>query len=369
MKNNKLGIIIPSIVFGFFLLCMPLLFLFKSPQDNSVQTWKNQVTVTDGKLNQDSTTMDFTLKKSGETTLYFSILPVGVEKEDIADVDINKIGYLTTIIVENEKGEIEYTSTAGSVFLNTTMELEAGKYTVTYYYHSNAEDFKAFAVKNLCSERAAEEIIKEICFDSFEKNASEEMAYELKVYAEKADLLHTNIIILWALGMGVSCGVMIAGVFRYTDSPDGKYRYDERQRTEQGHGYRAAFIAMAFSLIVPMILGSTGIIGGEFMTFFITFALFIGVSVLIIYWIWHECYFAINENSSRLVIFIAIFGVLNFIISAINLIHGYMFVNGVPTFRCINLFVAILALEIFIAILARRAANAKLEAQEGEDEE
>lgn len=368
MKNNKIGIIIPAIVFAILLLCTPVIFLVKSPQDTSVQKWKNRVTVTDGKVSQDSITADFTLKESGETTLYFSILPVGVEKDDVLDVDIKKIGYLTTIIVENEKGEIVYTSTAGSVFLDTTMELEAGKYTVTYYYHSDAEDFKAFAAQNLCSERAAEEIIKEAGFDSFEKNASEDMAYELKVYSDAADRKHTSFILLWAMGMGISVGAIIAGIFRYTDSPDGKYRYDERQRAEQGNGYRAAFITIAFSILIPLILETTGIIGSEFMSFLLIFALFAGASVLVVYWIWHECYFAINENTSRLMIFIGLFGVLNFIISVINIVNGWFFENGVPSVRSINLFVALLSLEIFIAILARRAANAKLEAEEGEDE-
>lgn len=369
MKNAKIGIIIPAIIFLILLFCTPLIFLYKSPQDESVQKWKNRITVTDGKVDQDKTTADFTVNKAGEITLYFSFLPVGVEKDDVSNVDINKIGCLTTVVVENEKGEIEYTSTAGSVFLDTTMYLEAGNYTVTYYYHSDAEAFREFANEYLCSQRATEEIIKETGFENFEKNATTDFIYELKVYSDKADRTHTGVILLWALCIGISFGALIGGIFKYSDAPDGKYRYDERQRTEQGHGYRAAFIATAISLIIPLPLGSTGIIGSEFMTFFIILALFIGVSVLIVYWIWHECYFAINENSTRMVIFIGIFGVLNCIISVINFIGGYLIVNGVPTVRCINLFVALLSLEIFIAILARRTANAKLEAQEGEDEE
>ena len=369
MKKVKTGIIIPAIIFIILVLCSPLIFMYKSPQDESVQKWNKKITVTDGKVDQDKTTTDFTVNKTGEITLFFSFLPVGVEKEDVLDVDINKIGCLTTVVVENEKGEIEYTSTAGSVFLDTTMYLEAGNYTVTYYYHSDAEAFREFSNEYLCSNRATEQIIKETGFENFEKNATTDFVYELKVYSDKADRTHTGVILLWALGIGISFGALIAGIFKYSDAPDGKYRYDERQRTEQGRGYRAAFIATAISLIIPLMLGSTGIIGSEFMLFFIILALFIGVSVLIVYWIWHECYFAINENSTRLMIFIGIFGVLNLVISVINFIGGYLIVNGVPTFRCLNLFVALLSLEIFIAILARRAANAKLEAQEGEDEE
>lgn len=369
MKNVKIGIIIPAIIFLILVFCAPLIFLYKSPQDESVQKWKNRITVTDGKVDQDKISEKFTVNKTGEITLFFSFLPVGVEKDDVSNVDINTIGCLTTVVVENEKGEIEYTSTAGSMFLDTTMYLEVGNYTVTYYYHSDAEAFREFANEYLCSQRATEEIIKETGFENFEKNATTDFIYELKVYSDKADRTHTGVILLWALCIGISFGALIAGIFKYSDAPDGKYRYDERQRTEQGRGYRAAFIATAISLIIPLMLGSTGIIGSEFMTFFIILALFIGVSVLIVYWIWHECYFAINENSTRIMIFIGIFGVLNFIISVINFIGGYLIVNGVPTVRCLNLFVALLSLEIFIAILARRTANAKLEAQEGEDEE
>ena len=145
MKNVKTGIIIPAIIFIILVLCSPLIFMYKSPQDESVQKWNKKITVTDGKVDQDKTTTDFTVNKAGEITLYFSFLPDGVDKDDVMNVDINKIGCLTTVVVENEKGEIEYTSTAGSVFLDTTMYLEAGNYIVTYYYHSDAEAFREFA--------------------------------------------------------------------------------------------------------------------------------------------------------------------------------------------------------------------------------
>ena len=109
MKKVKTGIIIPAIIFIILVLCSPLIFLYKSPQDESVQKWNSRITVTDGKVDRDKISKKFTVNKTGEITLFFSFLPVGVEKDDVSNVDINKIGCLTTVVVENEKGEIEYT--------------------------------------------------------------------------------------------------------------------------------------------------------------------------------------------------------------------------------------------------------------------
>ena len=369
MKKANFKIIISAVVLLLLACCAPFIFLYKSPQDKCVQKWTNQINVTDGKLDTEKTEADFTVSNAGEYTICFSFLPEAVVKEDVMTVDMNDIGFLTTVVIENAKGEIEYTSTAGAVFLDTTMFLDAGTYTVTYYYHSNADDFKAFATRNLCSERAAEEIVANTGFDAFSKNASNTMAYELTVFSTKEDNTHSALIILWAIALGISCGMLVGFIFRKADDPEGKQKYDERQKIEQGRGYRIGFIATMISLLVSFILHGTKILPAGYLGFLVILSMFIGASIVIVYWIWHECYFAINENSKRFLIFIGIFGIINMVISVINIMNGWMFENGAPNFRCTNLLIAVLSLEIFIALLARRMANKKLEAAEEEEEE
>ena len=369
MKKANTGIIISAVIFILLACCTPLIFIYKSPQEESTQKWVNEIKVTDGVVDQEGFTADFTIKEAGEYTVYFSFLPVGTDKENLENVDVKEIGFLTTVIIEDEKGDVVYTSTAGSVYLDTTMYLEAGNYTVNYYYHSDADEFRKFANKNLTCERETERIIADCGFDGFAKNVSTIFDYTLKVYPAKADQIHTAVIILWALAIGISFGCMIGFLFRKMDDPEGKQRYDERQKIEQGRGYRIGFIATMISILVSFIFQGTGILPAAYLLFLVILSAFIGLSVVIVYWIWHECYFAINENSTRFLIFIGLFGILNMVISVINILNGWMFENGVPNFRCMNLLVAVLSLEIFIALLARRTANAKLEAAEEEEEE
>ena len=369
MKKANTKIIISAIIFILLACCTPFIFLYKSPQDESTQKWVKEIKVTDGVVDQESITADFTIKEAGEQTIYFSFLPNGTDEEDIGNVDIKDIGFLTTVIIENEKGEVVYTSTAGSVYLDTTMFLEAGKYTVNYYYHSDADEFRKFANENLTCERETEQIIADSGFDGFAKNASTTFDYTLKVYSTKADKTHTGIIIIWGVSIGIACGLLLGFLFKKADDPEGKQKYDERQKIEQGRGYRIAYITTMICLLVSLILNGSGILPVGYMVFLTILSAFFGASVLIVYWIWHECYFAINENSKRYLIFIGIFGVFNMVISVINIVNGWMFENGVPTFRCTNLLVAVLFLEIFAALLARSTANKKLAAAEEEDEE
>lgn len=368
MKKKKTLIIVPIIIFILLLCATPIIFGMKSPQDESVQGWKKTITVTDGKVDADKVTADFTVNKTGEYTVCFSFLPEGTEKDDVLNVDINKLGFLTTVIIEDEKGEVVYTSTAGSITLDTTMILDAGKYTVNYYYHSDAEDFRSFANANLTCERETEKIISDTGFESFEKNAITDMSYELKVFSTKADNLHSALILIWALAMGLSVGILIGGIFLYSDTKDGKYRYDERQRVEQGKGFRLGFIVMAISLGLSIILHTSGAFGSGYMVFFTCLSFFAGTAALLFYLIWHECYFAINENTTRFIIFIAMFGVLNLVITILCIIGGRLVINGVPSFNILNLFVAILALEIFITTFIRRSVNEKLAKEEEEEE-
>jgi len=368
MKKVNIGIIISAIIFVLLACCTPFIFLFKSPQDECVQKWVNEINVTDGILDQESITADFTVNKAGETTIFFSFLPEGTGEEDIQNVDIKDIGFLTTVIIEDEKGDVVYTSTAGAVYLDTTMYLEAGKYTVNYYYHSDADEFRKFSNENLTCERETEQIIEDSGFDTFSKNASTRFDYTLKVFSTKADKTHTSVIILWGAAIGVSFGCMIGFLFRKADDPEGKQKYDERQKIEQGRGYRIGYIASMICILISFIIHSTEILPAGYLVFLVILSVFIGASVLIVYWIWHECYFAINENSKRFLIFIGIFGVFNMVISVVNIVNGWMFENGVPNFRCTNLLIAVLSLEIFIALLARSMENKKLAAAEEEDE-
>ena len=91
----------------------------------------------------------------------------------------------------------------------------------------------------------------------------------------------------------------------------------------------------------------------------VVFGIMLGVGVYAVYCIWHEGYFALNENPKRVLIAFTVIAAANFWIAAANIIDGVMVENGMLTFRSMNLFCGIMFLVIVAALFFRKRWNAR----------
>lgn len=154
---------------------------------------------------------------------------------------------------------------------------------------------------------------------------------------------------------GVIIGLIIAAfLLRFTkkDKKE-KFTYDERQKVARGEGYKYAFFVLivynAGYGILNMVLEHpwaedlTGLMIG----------VCLAVLVHIIYSIWHECYFSMNEEPKRVLLLFGIISVVNIAIAINQGIHGELIENGMLTNNCANLVVAIMFGGIMIALAAK----------------
>ena len=97
-------------------------------------------------------------------------------------------------------------------------------------------------------------------------------------------------------------------------------------------------------------------------------ALFISITVYALYCIWHESYFAINRTGKGTMIMLAVICLMNLFISIVNGLSGLIVINGVPTFRILNVYCVIAFAIIFIAMILKKVSTGISESSEDEEE-
>lgn len=161
-------------------------------------------------------------------------------------------------------------------------------------------------------------------------------------------------LVIWAIGRVINR--------RYGK---GRREYDERQKLAQGKAYKWAF----FVLLGYLILGSvfdlaTGIRWCDRFTFAFIGTL-LAVLVFAVLCIVDDAYMPFSENPRRVIWILGIIGGFNTILGAVNLFTpGAVIVNGVLTYRCVNLLSGLLVLGVTAAILFKAAAEKRARAEE-----
>lgn len=161
---------------------------------------------------------------------------------------------------------------------------------------------------------------------------------------------------------GITTGIIVALVvcwagLRFTKkNKKEKFTYDERQKAARGEGYKYAFFTLIIYNAAYGILDMAGVQWAETMT-----GLMIGVCLAILvhvtYSIWNECYFSMNEEPKRVLIFFGIISVVNAIIAVKQGLAGELIENGMLTNGCANLVVAIMFGVVMIVLAAKWMAK------------
>ena len=158
---------------------------------------------------------------------------------------------------------------------------------------------------------------------------------------------------------GIVVGVVLALIgAKYTKkNKKEKFTYDERQKAVRGDGYKYAFYTlMIYNVIYACLDIALDRPWAE--TFAgMTAGICLALVVMVIYCIWHDCYFSLNEDPKKVLIFFGIIAVINAIIAVIHGINGKLIMDGMLTNNSVNLIVAVMFGVVMIALAVRRAAG------------
>lgn len=158
--------------------------------------------------------------------------------------------------------------------------------------------------------------------------------------------------------------ILVKLMFRFTKkNKKEKFTYDERQQAARGFGYKYAFFTLViYNVIYGIVDMFAGIEWAETFT-----AMMIGVClavlVHVVYSIWNECYFSMNEEPKKVLLIFGIICAVNAVIAVMQGMNGELIQNGMLTENCANLIVAVMFGVIMIA-LAVKAEMKKREVEE-----
>lgn len=134
-------------------------------------------------------------------------------------------------------------------------------------------------------------------------------------------------------------------------------KYDERQQLVRGRGFKYGFFTL---MLYDIFYGFGNVILEKQVVDHMTavfFGVFLGIAVYASYCIWHEGYFSLNENPKRVMLVFAILAVSNFIIFAVQILHGTVMKDGIITYHCVNLLCGVLFIIIFMVVFAKWFCN------------
>ena len=366
-KSTIIKKIIIAVLFGAIILTTPLLFLVKTPREKKTQEWSSTIEINDRTLTPADNNINFSLDKAGDYNIYFSLIPDGFNKDSMGKVKLTDIGFVTTLTVTNEEDEIVYSSTQGAIFLDTVIFLEPGNYKVTYHYFNNEEEFYDYQSTYIVGSKEAEKMTQDIDFPSFKENGKTVINYEFCCLSKEEGLVFPSILLVWGILVGLLFGLfMVEFVF---NRKEGETKYDERQILEQGKAFKIGFFVMFITVEALIILNVSGLADvGDYAVFYQA-AVFLGLLTYVVYCIWTESYFAINQKSTSIIISFAFIALVNLLIGIANIIHGQMIVDGKITFRILNPLCAVLFVVIFATMLLKRIVNAKNSSADEEEED
>lgn len=334
--------------------------------------WSFDITLSDGKAEPQMSHGNFTIAEDGSYILSLKYLPKGSSIKSLFDHPETAPAFLAGCVITDEQGRLQYAISGDFFTVDTSMELTAGTYNLDYYYLTNREDYIEFAKTYLCGSAMAENYADGIDFPSPSEVAEESskqetwsMEYAIGVSRSGAQNIQ-NIAILFGLLIGFCLLVLIFSLS--LKGPEWKERYDERQELERGRGFKYAFFTMLIYFFAMFILDTTVIPLAVDTSVLYCSGILLGILVYMVYCIWHESYFALNQNMRSTMTALVLIGLFNFVIGLSHLIDGLMIENGRLTFHVVNFLCAFLFFVLFLTMLLKRIVSTKVNSADDEDD-
>ena len=252
--------------------------------------------IRDGKADPEKASADFGIDEDGNYNISLIWTPMGKELKDLKDLQPSDYSFITGCVISSPDDPCIYATSAGWMSVDTDINMKAGNYTVTFYYLTSREAYADFAGKYFGTE-SAETMADWFEWDSFKKDDKIVVSYRGTV-SGSTGAVSSN---MWLALVIVSVsGMLILIILAYIGKDGiGKADYDERQQIERGKASTLGLYTILGYLLIMFIADAVGFIPSGLHTPVYMGGLVLSVTVSAAYSIWHECYFALNQNKVR----------------------------------------------------------------------
>ncbi|MBR1675420.1 MAG: hypothetical protein IJ703_10765 [Eubacterium sp.] len=357
IMNKQAGKVILIIGIVLLTLSAGMLFFRNNPKTDWSSNWNRDVIVTDGMTPKEGGVSEFTISEAGTYKLKLSWAK---------DKKANDIGFVTGCVLIDKYGRVIYGTSAMKGYIDKDIDLQEGNYTLNFTHITTEEDYKDFAKKYLCGDYEVDSWAEGFDFETFPKDQVINIKYEMSVSKQgvTSNLVYGLVFVILISGALI---VIILTMFTEGRRLESR-KYDERQELERGRGFKYGFFTMIIYNGLAMCLDSAGAVPNMERVVLYFSGILIGIVVHVVYCIWHESYFALNENKNVIMITFAGIAIVNLLLGINTILSGEMFVNGKLTFRVTNLLCAGMFLVLFITMFLKKVSD-KAKGVDLEDEE
>ena len=379
------------------ILC--LIFFLLRPLTASADSWEDSgetpgdyhtvtVTVENGSIKGDpyENLATMVVTEKGKYRISLSWLPEGVSVEEFhqynkdaasgKNVSLkNTPGFLTVLTLIGDDGRVYYSTNAGTITIDTVMNLEPGEYTVRALFAANTSEYEAIAREYLCSEREVAVWTAESGVDTVAKDGTYRMVYDTSIKNERANNTKYQVGLYVGFGVGLVIAAVILCLMAYFSNKEnrvGKPKYDERQLLARGKAATYSFFTLLCLIMFLAMADAFGILGDFFnnnTSYFYLAAGMIGISVYAFFCVKNDAYIALNERAGVVTMFLVLIGLYNAFIFCIDLIPGKLLTNGVLSIRTANGIAAACTFFIVAVLLVKKIISSSKKDQDDEEEE
>lgn len=351
-KNDEVGVmkketkIVVAIAICITIVFGVMAFIFGGGEEPVRFAFEQDITVQDGVADPAAFTRALAILKEGDYQIHI-------------DWNCDADGLITGARLLGAEDNTLFWLTGNSVNADMAeMHLQRGGYILEFYNLTRAEDFKAFVATSSGGMNDgsfaydAEGNTSELEDFTFAKSGSFHNSYSCQI-KESGTYEHIRTI---ALVVGIIIGLSGAVLILIFTKKDKKLEaeYDEMQQMIRGRAY---FVGFWTAIIYFVAVAFCDIIGVQFpaqdnVVAFI--GIFISIFVIAVYCIWADAYFGMNEDRKAIYKAYIILGVSNLLFGIMNICSGDVVVDGMLTYRCLNLLCTIMFAVIGILIWVRR---------------
>lgn len=371
-----------SIVCTIAIICMLILIGLcayvihvESEKENKINSERiTTVSVSQGTPDKEKSTLNFTVEKSGEYRAHFRWAPEGVKEKDFASYPASDLGFVTVLILFNDKDEEIYATSGTVLSMAPVMELSAGNYHAEYIYVTTPEQYEKLAVDYLCGAYQAPLLVKELAptFASLKADGTWNVHHDFRLVPSASYLSGQFYGVIFGLLIGICIAVLMLAAMSTSKNIMESPKYDERQELERGCGFKLTFYVMLIFTGLTFAFDMGGLFPEMDYGVLYVIGLFIGISVHVNYCIWHEAYFALNQKMSSVMTIFGFITLFNLVLVIFSVMDGSLYQNGHFGYSVLNLFCTLTFLSMFVTMLFKKRdvekKNALIAEEDEEDE-
>ena len=327
-------------------------------------SWRNDISVKNGISDPEISNGEFIIDKTGEYTVHLTWEPYGIKPEDLRE---DQLGFLTLCELSDNNGHLLFSADSLAGYYSPTLSLKKGNYHLVYRYLTNEEDYRSYEKPWAETDTTTQDNSDGYHFLEFQRDGTWTMEYGLHA-TEEVPFSITMVCGLLAVIIGLTILVLVL-VTIVKSKGYMRQKYDERQELEQGRGYRYAFFASLVSFAAALMIDMMGLLPDRKGSIFYAAGIFIGISVYVVYCIWHDCYIALNEKRWAVTVFLTVIGLINLLLGILVANSKGLFDDDGRYNPCVlNLMCAGMSFVVVIALLIRILTESRNAREEGEDE-